>query len=68
MVSGMAEYLAEDDADALRIAREIMAALPWNERLPPLPRKTAREPRYDPDELCGRCAGRLPQALRRRAR
>ena len=35
MVSGVAEYLAEDDADALRIAREIMAALPWNERLPP---------------------------------
>ena len=37
-VSGVAEYLAEDDADALRIAREIMAALPWNERLPaPMP-------------------------------
>jgi geranyl-CoA carboxylase beta subunit len=53
MVSGIAEYLAEDDADALRIAREIMAALPWNERLPPLPRKPSREPRYDPDELCG---------------
>ncbi|MBX9590719.1 MAG: acyl-CoA carboxylase subunit beta [Hyphomonadaceae bacterium] len=52
-VSGIAEYLAEDDADALRIAREIMGALPWNERLPPLPRKTARAPRYDPDELCG---------------
>ena len=28
-------------------------ALPWNERLPPLPRKAAKEPRYDPDELCG---------------
>ena len=53
MVSGVAEYLAEDDADALRIAREIMAAIPWNERLPPLPRKAAKEPRYSPDELCG---------------
>ena len=53
MVSGVAEYLAEDDADAIRIAREIMAALPWNERLPPLPRKPAREPRYSPDELAG---------------
>jgi geranyl-CoA carboxylase beta subunit len=52
-VSGVAEYLAEDDADALRIAREIMAALPWNERLLPLARKPAREPRYDPDELAG---------------
>ena len=52
-VSGVAEYLAEDDADGLRIAREIMAALPWNERLPPMRRKAAREPRYDPDELAG---------------
>ena len=52
-VSGVAEYLAEDDADALRIAREIMAAIPWNERLPALPRKAAKEPRYNPDELCG---------------
>ena len=52
-VSGVAEYLAEDDADALNIAREIMGALPWNERLPPLARKPAREPRYDPDELAG---------------
>src|SRR4029078_12831261 len=47
-VSGVAEYLAEDDADGLRIAREIMAALPWNERLPPLPKKPARERRYTP--------------------
>jgi geranyl-CoA carboxylase beta subunit len=53
MVSGVAEYLAEDDADALNIAREIMAALPWNERLPAMPRKTGREQRYSPDELCG---------------
>src|SRR5262249_7750228 len=52
-ISGVAEYLAEDDADALRIAREIMGALRWNERLPPLNRKTAREPCYSTDELCG---------------
>ena len=35
-VSGLGEYLAEDDADGIRIAREIMAKLPWNEQLPPL--------------------------------
>ena len=52
-VSGIAEHLAEDDADAIRIAREIMAAIPWNERLPTLPRKEARPPRYSPDELAG---------------
>ena len=52
-VSGVAEYLADDDADALRIAREIMGALPWNERLPAMRCKTAKEPRYSPDELAG---------------
>src|SRR6201990_1050855 len=29
-VSGLGDYLAEDDRDALRIAREIMAALKWD--------------------------------------
>jgi len=52
-VSGVAEYLAEDDADALNIARQIMAALPWNQRLPPIPRRPSKDPRYSPDELCG---------------
>jgi len=52
-VSGVAEYLAEDDADALRIAREIMAKLPWNERLPLRAIKSFKPPRYSPDELCG---------------
>ncbi|WP_298728543.1 carboxyl transferase domain-containing protein [uncultured Ferrovibrio sp.] len=52
-VSGVAEYLAEDDADALRIAREICARLPWKERGPQLATKSWRPPRYDIDELCG---------------
>ena len=52
-VSGVAEYLAEDDADALNIARQIMSALPWNQRLPPIPRRPSKDPRYSPDELCG---------------
>lgn len=52
-VSGVAEYLAEDDADALRIAREIMTRLPWNERGPVLPRKSWTLPAWDIDELCG---------------
>jgi geranyl-CoA carboxylase beta subunit len=33
-VSGLAEYLAEDDADALRITRDLVAGLGWNEALP----------------------------------
>lgn len=53
IVSGVAEYLAEDDADGIRIARAIAGKLGWNDRLPAMPARGFREPRYDPDELCG---------------
>jgi geranyl-CoA carboxylase beta subunit len=52
-VSGVAEFMAEDDADGLRIAREIMTRLPWNERGPQLQKKAWTAPAYDIDELCG---------------
>jgi geranyl-CoA carboxylase beta subunit len=52
-VSGVAEFMAEDDADGLRIAREIMQRLPWNERGPQLMKKSWSAPAYDIDELCG---------------
>ncbi|MCW0234316.1 MAG: acyl-CoA carboxylase subunit beta [Ferrovibrio sp.] len=52
-VSGVAEFMAEDDADGLRIAREIMTRLPWNERGPQLQKKSWTAPEYDIDELCG---------------
>jgi geranyl-CoA carboxylase beta subunit len=52
-VSGLGEYLAEDDADGIRIAREIMQKLPWNEQLPSRPAKTFKEPRYPAEELVG---------------
>jgi geranyl-CoA carboxylase beta subunit len=49
--SGTGEYLAEDDADGIRIAREIMAQL---EKPAPLPLDRASEPpRCDPNELLG---------------
>ncbi|OJX34246.1 acyl-CoA carboxylase subunit beta [Ottowia sp. VDI28] len=51
--SGVAEYLAEDDADGIRIARDIMARLPWNDRLPLRAPKTWKEPRYAIDEIVG---------------
>jgi geranyl-CoA carboxylase beta subunit len=51
-ISGLAEYLAEDDADALRIAREVVAALDWNRDLPTLARDYV-PPRYDAEELLG---------------
>jgi geranyl-CoA carboxylase beta subunit len=50
--SGLAEYLAEDDADALRIARELVAALDWNRDLSGAVRPYAI-PLYDSEELLG---------------
>lgn len=53
-VSGVAEYLAEDDADGIRIAREILENIPWNENGPTPPVKTnIKEPLYDAAELLG---------------
>ncbi|RDI99420.1 acyl-CoA carboxylase subunit beta [Dyella solisilvae] len=51
-VSGQAEYLAEDDADALRITRELLAALDWNRDMPASQRAYA-PPRLDVEELLG---------------
>jgi geranyl-CoA carboxylase beta subunit len=52
-MSGVAEYLAEDDADGIRIARDILARLPWNDRLPMPAVKTWKEPRYPVEQLAG---------------
>ncbi|MFP6801284.1 MAG: geranyl-CoA carboxylase subunit beta [Pseudomonas sp.] len=52
-VAGTAEYLAENDADAVRTAREILAMLPWNAQLPARPAKSYREPLYPVEELLG---------------
>jgi geranyl-CoA carboxylase beta subunit len=52
-VSGLGDYLAEDDRDGLRIARDIMAKLDWNRAVPmPTPR-SFKPPRYDAEELLG---------------
>jgi len=50
-VTGLCDYLAEDDADAIRIGRQVVANL--DRPLHPLPRIEPRAPRYDPDELLG---------------
>ncbi len=50
-ISGLGDYLAEDDRDALRIARDIMAGLEWDR--PAQDGKTHRPPRYDAEELLG---------------
>jgi geranyl-CoA carboxylase beta subunit len=51
--SGLVEYLAEDDAHGLEIAREVVGRLNWNARAQPAQRRPYRPPQYDPDELAG---------------
>ncbi|NNM51175.1 MAG: acyl-CoA carboxylase subunit beta [Pseudomonadales bacterium] len=52
-VAGTAEYLAEDDADAITIARDVVTQLGWNDRLPAPCRTAGQEPRYAADDLLG---------------
>ena len=52
-VSGVSDYLAEDDADGIRLCREVVAKLGWNDALPVAAPKAFREPRYSAEELCG---------------
>jgi len=51
-ISGVADHLADDDADALRIAREIVTAVPPGRRTH-LDREPPEDPAYDPRELYG---------------
>jgi len=51
--AGTADYLAEDDADGVRIAREVMGSLPWNDQVTQRTAKTFDEPLYSADELLG---------------
>ena len=51
VATGLGEYLAEDDADALRIGREILAQLGWGASAAPGRARAA--PLYDPEELLG---------------
>src|ERR1700722_15983071 len=51
-ISGLGDYLAEDDRDALRIARDIMAKLEWDRPAADQP-ASHRLPRYDAEGLLG---------------
>jgi len=52
-ISGLGDYLAEDDRDALRIARQILAHIDWNGALPTEPARHFKPPRFDAEELLG---------------
>ena len=52
-ISGLGDYLAEDDRDALRMVREIVAQLDWDGELPEDKPRAFQPPRYDREELLG---------------
>lgn len=51
-ISGLGDYLAEDDRDAIRIARDIMADFTWD-RVGPESAKDWSPPKYHPEGLIG---------------
>lgn len=59
-VSGLGDYLAEDEVEGIRIAREVVAHLNWR-KLGPGPTLPADPPLYDPDDLLGIVAKDLRQ-------
>jgi geranyl-CoA carboxylase beta subunit len=52
-VTGVVEYLVEDDAHGLLKAREVFDRLDWNRRAVPVPRRAYQAPLYDVEELAG---------------
>ena len=52
-VTGVVEYLVEDDSHGLLKAREVFARLDWNRRATPVARRAYKAPRYDAEELAG---------------
>ncbi len=49
--SGLADYLAVDERDAIRLARQVVRRLNWR-KLGPAP-GPVHQPRYDPEDLLG---------------
>jgi geranyl-CoA carboxylase beta subunit len=66
-VSGLGEYMAEDDADGVRLAREVVQRLQWQRHLAPAPKTSAAlPPRLNTEELLGILSadGRKPADMR----
>ena len=61
-VSGLSDYLAEDEMDALRICREVVSHLNWTKKgLEPT--YNASDPEYDKDEILGILSEDLKSAV-----
>ncbi|TNC13017.1 acyl-CoA carboxylase subunit beta [Methylobacterium terricola] len=52
-VSGVSDYLAEDDTDGILLAREIAARLRWNDGVTAPAGRAYRAPLYEAEELAG---------------
>ena len=61
-VSGLSDYLAEDEMDALRICREVVSHLNWSKKGPE-PKIKSIEPEYDKNELLGILSEDLKSAV-----
>jgi acetyl-CoA carboxylase carboxyltransferase component len=64
-ISGLSDYLAEDELDGLRMAREIVSRFD-PESKPRISLREVREPLHDPDELLGIASAdtRMPFEIR----
>ncbi len=52
-VTGLVEYLAEDDGHAVLLGRQVIDRLQWNKRCPRREARSFAEPLYDPEEIAG---------------
>jgi acetyl-CoA carboxylase carboxyltransferase component len=61
-VSGLGDYLAEDEMDAIRMCREVVSHLNWRKHGPPASLESD-EPLYDAEELLGIVSRDLRQSV-----
>ncbi|MCB9643173.1 MAG: methylcrotonoyl-CoA carboxylase [Myxococcales bacterium] len=57
-ISGVSDFMAENDTEAIRLIRQIVSRLPASKKFP-LPTKPPKAPLYDPKELYGIVPDRL---------
>ncbi|MCB1841631.1 MAG: acyl-CoA carboxylase subunit beta, partial [Halioglobus sp.] len=65
-ISGLVEYLAENDGQAVQMCRELLQRLHWNRQCARPERGNAAAPLYDADEIAGviPCDYRTPYDMR----
>ncbi|WP_410624483.1 acyl-CoA carboxylase subunit beta [Amycolatopsis sp. cmx-8-4] len=51
-VSGLSDYFAVDERDAIRLGRRVISRINWR-KLGPAPSRTPEPPKFDPEEILG---------------